>query len=310
MSAPRSQEESEKILAPLLAELSCDLASLWLLPPDFVREVLAELPGTNAEHTQRHLAIHVLRPAPAQRTSDGEALRDYFSEREAREAEPWRREARRAQVHLDAANRAWEEEGAMAKLRAEFLAGAKGGLFTEEECLCLGYLLCCPAPAERSAFDLASLLLRVPAASRTSVHNWAVAADMPASRRDAHGQEIASTRCPLFFERPGFDVLNARLLAQCSAPGLQGGGLQSCFAPARAMLGGGALAVYGADGSQTAAVDATPLERQLLQISAAIGRLSRGGRGRGRGHRGRGRGQYRGGAGPDHEETSPETAKN
>ena len=168
---PRTKEDTDhddrENLRPLLSHLLCDVAALWLLPAAFLEEAVADLRLPAPAAARVHMALARLRPkspAPPQ------TLERYLSEKEAREDEPWRREARKAQVQLDAFARAFATGTGFAELKKDFLAGAKGGLFSEDECVVLSWLLCSPLPLDRSAFLLATFLVRVPASSRTAVH--------------------------------------------------------------------------------------------------------------------------------------------
>ena len=233
------------------------------------------------------IALARLRPPPPQEKS----LERYLSDREARDDEPWRREARKAEVQLESFSRGFAEEGAMEGLRRDFLSGAKAGLFSEEGALCLSYLLCSASSPARAVYDLSCLLLRVPPASRTQTHNWHVAGLMSKARREASGRAIATLPWPLFFDGGGFETLNSKLLSL--GVGVSGGGSEKpVFAERRLLEGSGALRILGPDGSQTALLETGPLEQALADLKAAV--LGRG-RGRGRGSRGRGRGRSRGG---------------
>ena len=303
MPAQTPEEKAHlETLAPLLSELGCDLRSVFRLPAGFVEEVLAELPGTNAERTKRHLALDALRPPPPKKMDDdaAAALKEYFSQKEARTNEPWRAAARRADLQIGLLTRAFAEPNAFEDLRAEFLNQSKAQLLTELETMILQYLLCAASP-DYGRFFLAALLLNVPPASRLQVHNWGVASDMAPGRRDAHGEAIASLTSPLFPDGFGFATLNARLLAE--AVSFDGAGRSRVFADRPSGLwgsplaGGGPLPIYGADGLQTAALDASAVEQQLAAMRSDVSFLRRrlGGRGRGGRGRGRGRGSYRGG---------------
>lgn len=284
------QPPEKRYLATLLAKLGVDASSLPLLPAALLEEVVAGLWRDTADQAKAFVEIGSLRSGPA---AEGETLRDYFRERDAREDEPWKKAARRAQVQIDASARAFGDKAALETLRSEFLSGAKAGSFCESECLVLSWLLCSPFPAERSLFELASLLVRVPRPARVEVHNWAVAGHMAAARREAHGGAIATLAAPLFFDLPAFAPLNGRLLADLGPQG-GGGGSGGLFArrsllevPRRAPAGAGALPIRGPGGQQTAELETGPLEAELAAVRAQLAQLA--GRGRGRGY-GRGRG--------------------
>ena len=289
-AAPADRTDHE-ILAPLAARLSIDVSALPLLPPTFLEETVSDLRAGPAETARIYIAVARLRSAPP---AEDSTLRNYFSQREAREAEPWRRAARAAEVQIEGFARAFAEQGCWDTLRAEFLEGAKGGVFSEIEALFLGYLLCAPAGGEdRARFDIASLLVRVPPAGRVAVHNWRVASGMPAARREGHGAAIAAMPWPLFPDRGGFEALNGRLFAQLP---LSGGAPRperprtDVFARGRPVLkGAGWLHGFGPDGSQTLALETSPLEARLAQLSSEV---AAGFAAMGRG-RGRGRGQQR-----------------
>lgn len=272
-------------LARFLSELSVDLASAAALPQAFLEEAVRDFAGSNAERASIHMSLAAAR-AEQQDPSDARALRDFFSAQEAREEQPWRREARKAEMHLDAFAAQFFGEGPFEPLRVEFGARARAGLFSEEEALLLHYLLVPPAAAERSRFDLASLFLCVPVGGRLAVHNWRAARSWHPSRREGHGTAIARLARPLFPDAPGFEALNAALLAEALA--VEGGGParpSSVFsrapsrglAPpaARAPRGGGALPIYGPDGVQGLALETGPLEAEFAALRAEIAALRR-----------------------------------
>lgn len=280
-------------LAPLFAEFRCDAAGLLALPPAMVEDAVRRLGASPADSAKIYIALAGARPPGAGET---DALKTYFLEKERREQEPWRHEARRAETQIDSIRRAFAAEGSLEILRSAFLARAKAGTISAMEAVCLQYCLFGPDPAFSVHF-LASLLLFVPAPSRLLVHNWGVAAVWPEARREAHGAGVVSLSAPLFPEAPGFDGLNARLLADAPV----GGGPAGIYAPPLSdglwsrprrqqqrppPYGAGSLAIRGPAGEQTAELDTTPLEGALATILAEI----RGARGRGRG-RGRGYGQ-------------------
>lgn len=149
-------------------------------------------------------------------------------------------------MQLESFSRGFAEEGAMEGLRRDFLSGAKAGLFSEEEALCLSYLLCSASSPARAVYDLSCLLLRVPPASRTQTHNWHVAGLMSKARREANGRAIATLPWPLFFDGGGFETLNSKLLSL--GVGVSGGGSEKpVFAERRLLEGSGALRILGPD---------------------------------------------------------------
>lgn len=274
-------------LASILAKLRVEKGSLCALPRALLEEVVSDLWRDPAEQAQAWVAMRPFLSAAVSDQSGG-ALEKYFSSREAREHQPWRIHAERAQVQLDAANRAFAQDGCFEELRSIFLAQARAGLVNETVATVLGHLLC-GSGGEFGRFFLAYLLLVVPPASRRSVHNWAVAGSMPTAAREAHGEAIAACRAALYPDEGGFEVLNARLLAGVSpvqgAGPRAGSGLFDDPPPYRRVLeGAGALAIYGPSGDQTGALDTTALETALAGLKADIARVGRGrGGGRGRG---------------------------
>ena len=140
VGTPRAKDDD--IIAPLCAYLGVSLPELFLLPAAFVEKGVLDMGVGPAASARLLVAFARLRPeTPATTTTnttgatDSEALRRYFSEREARETEPWRRDARRAAVQLESFARGFAEEGAVEGLRREFLTGAKAGQFSEDAVL-------------------------------------------------------------------------------------------------------------------------------------------------------------------------------
>jgi hypothetical protein len=155
MSETPPPKTNEEIVGPLLSHLGASLSELWLLPPAFLEESVSDLRLAPPAAARLLIALARLRPPPPQEKS----LERYLSDREARDDEPWRREARKAEVQLESFSRGFAEEGAMEGLRRDFLSGAKAGLFSEEEALCLSYLLCSASSPARAVYDLSCLLL-------------------------------------------------------------------------------------------------------------------------------------------------------
>ena len=97
------QSANEKTLEPLLSHLRVDLPGLLLLPPAFVETTVAAMPGEPFERAAVLIALAAARPRSTPHSDDnGSALKDYFSQKEARANEPWRAAARRADLQNQA----------------------------------------------------------------------------------------------------------------------------------------------------------------------------------------------------------------
>ena len=287
-------EQPVDYLAVLCAKFGLEAAALVHVPPAVLEEAVSEIWAETADRLKAHIAIGRARPKA---DKDDETLRQYFSEKERREQEPWLLAAARAKTQTDSMQKAFAEPRAWENLRETFLARSKAGLFSPLEGLCLQYLVF-GASGGWSCYFLAALLVNVPPPARLAVHNWAVAAEMSEAVREANGPAIAALSAPLFPPGRGFDELNARLLASLPRGGGQqmttGGGVYAeplqeglWERPRRAgVTGGGALPLRGPGGQQTAELETGPLEAELAGIRAQLAQLAARGRGRG-GARGR-----------------------
>lgn len=288
-AASRERRHTE-VLESIAAHLGVRRVELRHLPPNLLNDAFAEMALDTRTRATAHVAL-----ATGAAGSDEEGLRDFFARQDAERHFPWKAAAHRADLQHAACRNAFLEENAFETLRGTFLSKARSRLLAPFDAAVCTHLLCPPGgDSDWGRFFLASMLLTAPAAERLALHNWTLAREMPAARREAYGTQIAALQNPLFPDAGGFSALNDRLLA--GVP-LEGGGVDDIFA-----VGGGFLRIVGPNGPTGEAVETTDLERALAGIQRGIATLrrDRGGRagGRARG-RGRGRAAYRGGGDDD-----------
>jgi hypothetical protein len=148
------------------------------------------------------------------------------------------------------------EAKAMATLKQEYIARAKAGMLTPTEALIGQYTLFCSSDDTKyGSFMLMSLMLRVPVDDRVSIHNWAIAQEMPNATKEAYGAAIAQLSFPLFPVDEQLTATNTKLLTGISP---SGGSVNTVFATQPTGAGGLPL-LQATDG--TYGVDTTPIEQ-------------------------------------------------
>jgi hypothetical protein len=148
------------------------------------------------------------------------------------------------------------EAKAMATLKQEYIARAKAGMLTPTEALIGQYTLFCSSDDTKyGSFMLMSLMLRVPVDDRVSIHNWAIAQEMPNATKEAYGAAIAQLSFPLFPVDEQLTATNTKLLTGISP---SGGSVNTVFATQP--TGAGGLPLLQATGG-TYGVDTTPIEQ-------------------------------------------------
>lgn len=211
--------------------------------------------------------------------SDAGTMQTFLNGKKETSLFPWRAAEERARAQAQYILDAYAHREKWETLRSTFINSAKNGLLTPTEVIAGQYLLFNNGDSEFARFSLASLLLMVPADQRVSVHNWTVAALMPAAIKQANGfaiERLSAAGTPIFPPDPELTALNAKLFTE---EGIRGGGGDKLFSSrptfaAGSIKGGGVLpVVQSQEGAPV--VDVTPIEAAYAVQNSQITHLTR-----------------------------------
>lgn len=231
-----------------------------------------------------HGKMEALSSMSANGGSDTRQLAEVLKEQSLATSAPWRIEM----ANFQASYKALFEEAKkveIAVLQKEVCEKALTKDLTSTEALCLQYLLFFEGTAEEANRMLATILLRVPPASRTKFHNWgAIASHMDSGDLSIHGSNMALMTRPLFPPKTCRSSNDKILAAQSKV--LSGGGVCSSKGSSVAafyrkeeeeeptMVGGGYYEpVYDGSGNQTAVVAMDTTDAKFGELQAAISAL-------------------------------------
>jgi hypothetical protein len=227
----------------------------------------AEMHLDPPELARLQVAVGRLR-AEAQ-VESGDALREYFSEKEKRERERWRAVAQRLEAERKAIS-----ARSVAELRTEFLNMGKSHLLTPDDVICGTYLLFADEAGRKF---LAGTLCERRGVDRVKAHNFYVASHMPSAESflASHGEQLLALQWPLFPPINEFSALNMALLFDATTE-VSGGSTKrtpSVYRHSEEVTGGGSLPVQG-DGNGNFFVDMGPVETAFGQVFSELNRLS------------------------------------
>lgn len=219
---------------------------------------------------------------------------DYWSNKEDRELEEWRRNLQQAERRIATAYEAYDkgEAAAWEQLKKEFLSKSKGALLSPTQMIAGNYLLFANEKG-RYLFSKTLITKSLPEAIR--LHNWTVATEEGHEWLDTHGEKVSDLALPLFpHVNEDMAMMNLKLLNS----EIKGGGIGSPFFGGDKIeettivipeiYGGGTCTLPVVNG----AVDVGDIQTAFNQILARVQNLERrpstqqyggrGGRGRGR----------------------------
>lgn len=158
---------------------------------------------------------------PVEVNNDFRGLAEVLAQQHLAINAPWRMEMADYQAQYSAVLEQ-SKTADISALQDEVREKALAHELSSWEALCLQYLLFFEGTADEARRMLATILLRIPPASRNKMHNWgAIAANMDAGDLNIHGKEIASIHCALFPPKT-CRAANDKLFAVC-CPTLHGG---------------------------------------------------------------------------------------
>lgn len=180
------------------------------------RELLLASANKHAEPNAQERA-----QTPFEVTNDFRGLAEVLAQQHLAINAPWRMEMADYQAQYNAVLDQAKAANISA-LQEEVREKALAHELSSWEALCLQYLLFFDGSTDEACRMLATILLRIPPASRNKMHNWgAIAANMDAGDLNIHGKEIASIHCALFPPKT-CRAANDKLFAVC-CPTLHGG---------------------------------------------------------------------------------------